>query len=154
MTTKRLVLSIPVAGMALTSVGCGDPIVAEFAAVTAFDLALPYSGSYDNAGYTITLTDIDFTNMVVADDFTTSITNTGSYTVTDVNGVEVAAGDINTVFNGTVTVVEEGAKYTIAFVADDGQGGVINLDLDCDLVDDVDLNCTDANAAVWTFQAQ
>ena len=152
MTSKRLALSIPLAGMALTSVGCGDPIVADFAAVTAFDQALPFDAVYDYQGYTITATNIDISNMVVAEDLTTTVTNTGAYVVVDAQGVEVASGAINVVFNGTVTVVEKGAKYNIDFV--DAADATNTIALTCDLADNVDLTCTDANALAWAFAAQ
>jgi hypothetical protein len=156
---KRILYAIPTTGLALTSMGCGDPIVADAEAVTALDQALPYSGSYQyqyqGQNLTIDIANLDFANITINKDLTTTtLQESGTITITDDTGAQLYSGDIATAFDGAVTVVEKGAKYTIKFTEKDPAdvNNPLIINLTCDLNNDVNLACTDDNALAWAFK--
>jgi hypothetical protein len=126
---KRALYAIPLATFGLSISGCGDPIVATFAATIFDDTPVPYG----DAEYTASA------SMIVAEDLTVIIAESIDY-------VDPAAPDYITKFDGTVSVVEKGAKYDISLNVDE-QVFVLTCNMDAD----VNLSCKDINGAAFNF---
>jgi hypothetical protein len=126
---KRSLYTIPLATLGLSLSGCGDPIVANFNATIFDDTPFPYG----DAEYTVSAT------MSVAEDLTVVIEQSVDY-------VDPAATDYAVKYEGTVSVVEKGAKYDISLDID-GQAFVLNCTMDAD----INLSCTDEDNAVFAF---
>ena len=148
--TKRAIYSISLTSLALTSVGCGDPIVADFTPTTIADLAIPTNETYtDPATGNVYVYAYNAQDITINKDLTTVLNVSLEYTNTDAAGLIVLSESVNYIFNGVVTPVEVGTTYTIKFT--DAIDATNVIDLSCTL-NDIDLNCTDADAAVWAFQ--
>jgi hypothetical protein len=99
-----------------------------------------------NITYTYTY---DVEDLTVLEDLTTVFKSSLAFTAVDAAGVEVDSFQINYAFDGVVTPVEVGAKYTIKFTAQANAANVV--DLTCTLTD-LNLDCTDQDNKVWAFQ--
>jgi hypothetical protein len=124
---KRASFVIPLSGLAL--VGCGDPIVGSWNVTEIEGRALPYTYAYTNANgaaCTATLR----VQMAVDEDLTLAVIYNYVYLCDD--GVQNPPA-IETEA-GTITVVDKKAKYNIVVDGDT---------LNCDMVDNVALNCID-----------
>jgi hypothetical protein len=150
LTQKRAIYSISLTGFALTSIGCGDPIIADLKTVTVADLAIPTEVTYVDPATNITYVySYDAGDITIGEDLKTVLNVSYVATATDAAGVELQRYEENYVLNGVVTPVEVGAKYTIKFI---DQADVTNIfDLTCTLTD-LDLDCVDQDATVWAFQ--
>ena len=148
--TKRAIFSISATGFALTSVGCGDPIVADFTPITIADIAIPTNETYtDPATGNVYTESYNAQDITINADLTTVLTVSYEYLITDAAGIVIQNYVENYVFNGVVTPVEVGATYTIKFT--DAADATEVFNLDCTL-SEVDLNCTDEEGAAWAFQ--
>jgi hypothetical protein len=133
---KRASFAIPLSSLAL--VGCGDPIVASWNAIEIEGLALPYTYAYTNANG-VACTSTLSAEMVVNEDLTLAVSSTYVYLCDD--GVQNPPSTETEA--GTITVVDKKAKYDIVVDGDT---------LNCDMVDNVALNCTDSVDATFVIK--
>jgi hypothetical protein len=114
LTKKRAIYSISLTGFALTSVGCGDPIIADLKTITVADLAIPTEVTYVDPANNITyLYEYNAGDITIGKDLTTVLNISYAVTATDAAGLVIDSYEENYAFNGVVTPVEVGAKYTI-----------------------------------------
>jgi hypothetical protein len=158
--SKRAIYAIPLAGLALTSFGCGedvppvveDNIVDTFSTDTAFLAANPYTATgADVNGDASNYCDVTYLlgNLTIGADYTGTLP--GSSTLSNCVPDATANGTVvNYEFVVAATVVTANTTYAITLTNEAGNV----LDLDCTLAG-VTLSCdVGADAAVFVFTAQ
>jgi hypothetical protein len=156
----RAIYSISLVGFALTSAGCGDPIIddpivvdpiiADLTVITFADLAIPTVEIEVDPATNITYTyTYGVEDLTIGEDLKTVFDSSLVITETDAAGVEINRIEIKYAFDGVVTPVEVGANYTIKFTAQANAANIV--DLTCTLAD-LNLDCTDQDNKVWAFQ--
>ena len=160
--SKRALYSIPLTGLALTSVGCpqepppppvDDAIVNTFTPNAVNGFVVPYLyAAVDINGDGSLVCDINYsaTDLTIGADLTGAFTyNTAFSNCVDAAGAAATPPPDEAVnYAATVTIVTANTKYSIALA-----GGAVAVALDCDLANGA-LDCTDANGTAWAFTAQ
>jgi hypothetical protein len=154
----RALYSIAATGFTLTSFGCGgeeppppvDPIIADLDTIAVLGIIVPYSDTYTDANGETFVSSYDASDITIGADFKTTINITYQYTDTDANGTVIDSQDLSYDFDGDVTTVTLGSKYTINLV--NRVDATDTFVLDCDLVGNIDLNCLDGGGDAWNFK--
>ena len=163
--SKRAIYSIPLAGLALTSFGCGEdvppPEVDALASTLTTDVfagtAVPLiQAAYDVYGDGTLICDNStvVSDITFDDDLAGGVLNFNYDSINCVlNGVVDPASDFSAAitFNATVAVVTANTKYSI--VVTDVADAANTFTLDCDLAAG-QLDCIDDGAAEWAFTQQ
>jgi hypothetical protein len=147
---KHKLFSIPLMGMALTSVGCdnSDAITNTWQTDTAFSRANPFSGqNIDIGGGVICNVDVVFGDMIIDAELVGSLT----YDLTFSNCSDPARDNTyNYLYNVSAEIIEPNATYKI--VLTDSVISDFTTTLDCQLVN-ANLNCSDNGGQDWAFNA-